>query len=51
MELRGFWCGTEGFLGLKRCGPKVEQMCGTEGYSTKTDKPNKQMAATHFSLL
>ena len=24
MELRGFWCGTEGFRVLKRCGPCVE---------------------------
>ena len=24
MELRGFWCGTGEFLGLKRCGPEVE---------------------------
>ena len=32
LELRGFWCGTEeggteGFLGLKKCGQKVELMC------------------------
>ena len=27
VELRGFWCGTEGFLGLKRYGPEVELMC------------------------
>ena len=33
VELRGFWCWTEGFLGLKRCGPLVELMCWTEGYS------------------
>ena len=24
VELRGFWCGTERFWGLKRCGPCVE---------------------------
>ena len=34
MELKGFWCGTEGFRYLtegfwvlKRCGPCVELMC------------------------
>ena len=40
VELRVFWCGTEGFRWwtegfwiLKRCCPCVEPMCGTEGYS------------------
>ena len=37
VELRGFWCGTEGFSGLKRCGLCVELMCWTEGYSIKND--------------
>ena len=27
VELRVFLCGTEEFLGLKRCGPEVELMC------------------------
>ena len=31
VELRGFWCGTEESLGLKRCGSSVELMCWTEG--------------------
>ena len=30
VELRGFGCETEGFWGLKRCGPCVELMYGTE---------------------
>ena len=31
VELRSFWCGTERFRVLKRCGPCVEPMCWTEG--------------------
>ena len=27
VELRGFWCLTEGFWVPKRCGPCVELMC------------------------
>ena len=29
VELMGFWCWTEGFWVLKRCGPCVELMCWT----------------------
>ena len=52
LELRGFWCWTEGFWVLKRCGPCVKLMCGTERYSlTRKTVQFSELAVTFKRLI
>ena len=50
VKLEGFWCWTDGFRVLNRCGPCVELMCWTEGYS-RADKVRRSNTIPLMELI